>query len=95
MTKVDGDGKFTVHDTAFSKAFETGGIVVLEEFNLADPGVLQGAIGQAIEYPFILNKDGWMEVRRHPLCVIIATMNSGTQAPESRTKPSPLGSPSP
>lgn len=79
MTKVDGDGKFTVHDTAFSKAFETGGIVVLEEFNLADPGVLQGAIGQAIEYPFILNKDGWMEVRRHPLCVIIATMNSGTQ----------------
>lgn len=79
MTKVDGDGKFTVHDTAFLKAFENGGIVVVEEFNLADPGVLQGAIGQAIEYPFILNKDGWMEIRRHPLCIIIATMNTGTQ----------------
>lgn len=79
MTKADGDGKFAVHDTAFLKAFETGGIVVLEEFNLADPGVLQGAIGQAVEYPFILNKDGYMEIRRHPMCVIIATMNTGTQ----------------
>lgn len=79
MTKADGDGKFAVHDTAFLKAFETGGIVVLEEFNLADPGVLQGAIGQAVEYPFILNKDGYMEIRRHPMCIIIATMNTGTQ----------------
>lgn len=79
MTKTDGNGKFVLHDTAFLKAYESGGIVVIEEFNLADPGVLQGAIGQAIEYPFILNRDGYQEVRRHPMCVIIATMNTGTQ----------------
>lgn len=79
MTKVDENGKFVLHDTPFSKAFREGGIIVLEEFNLADPGVIQGAIGQAIEYPFILNVDGYQEVHRHPLCVIIATMNTGTQ----------------
>ncbi len=79
MTKANSDGKFVVHDTAFLKAYQNGGIVVLEEFNLADPGVLQGAIGQAIEYPFILNRDGYQEVRRHPMCVVIATMNTGTQ----------------
>lgn len=79
MTKADSEGKFVVHDTAFLKAYEHGGIVVLEEFNLADPGVMQGAIGQAVEYPFILNKDGYMEIRRHPMCIIIATMNTGTQ----------------
>lgn len=79
MTKVNEEGKFVVHDTAFLKAFENGGIVCLEEFNLADPGIMQGALGQAIEYPFILNKDGYQEIRRHPMCVIVATMNTGTQ----------------
>lgn len=79
MTKANSEGKFVLHDTAFLKAFENGGVVVLEEFNLADPGVMQGAIGQAIEYPFILNKDGYQEVRRHPMCIIVATMNTGTQ----------------
>lgn len=78
MTKANSEGKFVLHDTAFLKAFENGGIIALEEFNLADPGVLQGAIGQAVERPFVLNKDGWDEVRRHPLCVIVATMNTGT-----------------
>lgn len=79
MTKVASDGKFLLHDTSFLRAFEHGGIVVIEEFNLGDPGVLQGAIGQAIEYPFTLFKDGYQEIKRHPMCVIIGTMNSGTQ----------------
>ena len=38
-----------------------------------------GALGQAVEKPFILAQDGYKEVTRHPLCVIIATMNSGAQ----------------
>ena len=78
MTKVS-EGSFLFKSTPFLEAYENGGIVVLEEFNLTDPAVMQGAIGQAVEYPFILMKDGYQEVRRHPLCVIIATMNTGTQ----------------
>lgn len=78
MTKVS-EGSFLFKSTPFLDAYENGGIVVLEEFNLTDPAVMQGAIGQAVEYPFILMKDGYQEVRRHPLCVIIATMNTGTQ----------------
>lgn len=78
MTKVM-EGGFSFVETPFLDAYKNGGIIVIEEFNLADPGVLMGALGQAIEKPFILFEDGYREVRRHPLCVIIATMNTGTQ----------------
>ena len=73
------DGAFQFVPTPFLDAFKAGGIVVLEEFNLSDPGVLMGAIGQAIESPFLLYEDGYKPVRRHPLTVIISTMNTGTQ----------------
>jgi len=78
MTKViDGGFKFT--ETPFGDVYKEGGFIVIEEGNLADPAVLMGALGQAIEKPFILYEDGYKEVRRHPLCVIIVTMNTGTQ----------------
>lgn len=72
------DGKIGFVETDFLKAYEHGGIIVCEEINLADPGVVMGSIGQAIEKPFILMKDGYIPIRRHPLCVIIGTMNTGT-----------------
>jgi hypothetical protein len=71
-------GNFDFVTTDFLKAYTEGGIIVLEEINLADPAVIMGALGQAIEAPFILARDGYDTVRRHPLCVIIATMNVGT-----------------
>lgn len=77
MTKVQ-EGGFSFVETPFLDAYKNGGIILLEEYNLADPGVLMGALGQAIEKPFILFEDGYREVRRHPLCIIIATMNTGT-----------------
>jgi len=77
MTKVQ-EGGFQFVETPFIDAFKNGGIIVLEEYNLADPGVMMGALGQAIERPFILLEDGYREVKRHPLCIVIATMNSGT-----------------
>jgi hypothetical protein len=72
------EGKIDFVETEFLKAFEHGGIIVCEEINLADPGVVMGAMGQAIEFPFILMKDGYIPIKRHPLCVIIGTMNTGT-----------------
>lgn len=77
MTKVV-DGKLKFVSTDFLEAYEHGGIVVLEEINLADPAVVMGGIGQAVEFPFILQKNGYETIRRHPLCVIIGTMNVGT-----------------
>lgn len=71
-------GQIDFVETEFLKAFEHGGIIVCEEINLADPAVVMGSLGQAIEYPFIVMKDGYRPVRRHPLCVIIGTMNTGT-----------------
>lgn len=70
---------FKFCETPFLNAFEKGGIAVLEEFNLADPGMLMGAIGQAIEKPFIIEKDGYLPTKRHPLCIICFTCNVGTQ----------------
>lgn len=77
MTKVI-DGKLTNVMTNFSQAFKYGGIIVLEEINLGDAGALMGVLGQAVEFPFILMKDGYKEIKRHPLCIIISTKNTGT-----------------
>ena len=72
------NGEITFCSTPFLEAFKNGGIVVLEEFNLTAPDVIMGALGQAVEAPFILYEDGYNAVKRHPLCVILATMNVGT-----------------
>lgn len=72
------DGKPDFVETDFLKAYTNGGIIVCEEINLADPAVVMGSLGQAIERPFVVMKDGYIPVRRHPLCVIIGTMNTGT-----------------
>lgn len=78
MTKV-ADGGFQFQETPFLDVYKNGGIILLEEFNLTDPAVMMGALGQAIIDPFILYEDGYKEVHRHPMCVVIATMNTGTQ----------------
>lgn len=77
MTKVV-DGKLDFVATDFLDAYTNGGIIVLEEINLANPNVVMGTIGQAIEYPFVLMENGYKPVTRHPMCVIIGTMNVGT-----------------
>lgn len=81
--EIEGMNKFikgAIHNVA-SKAGElhsVGGAVILEEFNLPDPDILQGALGQALVYPYILKIDGYREYRRHPLTIYFATMNIGT-----------------
>lgn len=89
------EGKLDFVPTEFLKGFTEGGIIVLEEINLSDAGIVMGALGQAIEAPFILERDGYDIVHRHPMCVIINTMNTGTegsratsQAYSSRSKQS-------
>lgn len=78
LTKVS-EGGFKFFETPFLDAYKNGGIILIEEFNLSDPAVMQGIVGQAIEKPFILYEDEHTEVRRHPLCVVICTMNTGTE----------------
>lgn len=73
------EGKFNFVPTPFLEAYKYGGIIVAEEFNLSDPGVIMGAIGQAVEAPFILYEDGYKPVRRNPYTILISTMNTATQ----------------
>lgn len=72
------DGKITTMDTPFLKGFVGGGIILLDESNLVDPGVITGALANAIEAPFELMKYGHTPVKRHPLAVIISSKNIGT-----------------
>lgn len=74
---IVGKGGLETAPTPFWKAYKYGGIVVLEEPNLAKPGVMMGALSQALEKPYILSEDGAHYVQRHPLCVIIAAFNPG------------------
>ena len=78
MTKVS-EGGFKFTTTEFLECYKNGGIILLEEFNLSHPGVMMGALGQALVAPFILMEDDERPIRRHPLCVVIATMNPETQ----------------
>lgn len=72
------DGKPMFVETYSLLAHQYGGIDVNEEINLADPGVTMGVLGQKLEYPFIIKKNGYEPVTRHPLNIVIATMNVGT-----------------
>ena len=86
MTKmVDGQPMSVATDVV--KCFEEGGILLLEEINLPQAAVVMGALGQALEFPFILMKDGYQPIRRHPLCIIISTMNTGTAGSKAVSQP--------
>ena len=86
MTKII-DGKPQAVDTDTVHCFEHGGILILEEVNLSQPAVIMGALGQAVEYPYILKKDGYKTIHRHPLCVIVSTMNIGTAGSKTVSQP--------
>ncbi len=77
MTKMI-KGVPTFVETDSLTLHENGGIEVCEEINLADPGVTMGGLGQKLERPFIVKRDGYESKVRHPLNVVIATMNVGT-----------------
>lgn len=72
-------GSITFVETAFLEGFQNGGIILLEEINLARANVFTSVINQAIEYPYILKRNGYERIVRHPLTVIIATMNLDTE----------------
>lgn len=86
MTKFV-NGKPTPVETDCVKAFKNGGILLLEEVNLTQPAVVMGALGQAVEFPYILKEDGYKTVHRHPLCVIVSTMNVGTAGSKTVSQP--------
>lgn len=72
-------GGFTFFETPFLDIYKNGGIIILEEYNLADGGILQTSLGQVIEKPFFLLEDEHTEVHRHPLCIVATTSNPGTE----------------
>ena len=72
------EGKPTFVETNALLFHQYGGIDINEEINLADPSVTMGSLGQKLEFPYIVKKNGYETVVRHPLNVVIGTMNVGT-----------------
>ena len=72
-------GSFNFVETDFLTGYEKGGLIILEEINLANAGVTMGGLGQAIVPPFVLKRNGFKETHRNPFTVICGTMNVGTQ----------------
>lgn len=72
-------GSISFVETAFLEGFQKGGIILMEEINLARANVFTSVINQAIEYPYILKRNGYECIERHPMTIIIATMNLDTE----------------
>ena len=77
------NGNFQFVETDFLRGYENGGIIIMEEVNMGNPNMIMGALGQAIEKPFLLQKDGYIPVRRNPMTVLLTTMNVGTNGSNS------------
>ncbi|MSS37999.1 AAA family ATPase [Clostridium porci] len=73
------EGQLSFVETAFLEGFSKGGIILLEEINLARPNVFTSVLNQAMEYPYIIKKNGYERITRHPMTVIIGTMNLETE----------------
>ena len=72
---IDGHPQFV--ETDIPKFWNKGGIFLFEEPNLADAGVTMGAGGQALEFPYIIFKNGYERTERHPLSFVVACENTG------------------
>ena len=81
-TRVNGD-KIEFDEGDILRGFREGGIVFIDEINLAPPGVTQGALSQATSAPYIIRKGGTGDiVERSPNTVIMSARNinlDGTQ----------------
>lgn len=58
------------------KGFIYGGIVLGEEIDMPDAGVVMGALGQAVESPHMIEMYGYKIKFRHPLCAFCFTKNN-------------------
>lgn len=71
------EGKPMFVETEIPKFWGRGGLFLFEEPNLALADVTMGVFGQALEYPYVIFKNGYERVERHPLSIVIACENVG------------------
>lgn len=76
MPTFNDEGKISMEVQTFRRGFERGGIICMDEANLAKPDVMMALAG-ALERPYTLGM-GKENVRRHAMCVIVATANPAT-----------------
>ena len=75
-------GALTRLKTLALKFHQHGGLLALEEINLAKPDVVQGVFSQRLADPFTADVNGEV-VARNPLCLVFGTMNVGLAGTKS------------
>lgn len=67
--------QFTVVMTKVLYAATYGGMLVLEEINLWNPNILFSVLTLLLAEPYCIHRANGTTIQRHPLCVVVATMN--------------------
>lgn len=70
---IDGTPQF--RDTDSTQIAMSGGILANEEANLTPSGVITGALNQFAEKPFVLKRNGYENVERHPYAILCNLFN--------------------
>ena len=73
------DGVPTWQETPLLMSHKYGGISLIEEINLAKPSEAMAILGQKIERPYVVFENGVTPIVKHPLNIVIATMNAGVE----------------
>lgn len=79
-TKVDRNG-YKFDRGSFMDCMHNGGIALIDEINVMDPILLKSAINSALEAPYSIKEGGDTDVSRHPMTIIIGTMNPPKRRP--------------
>lgn len=70
---INGSPEFC--DVDCTEIAKNGGILANEEVNLTPSGVITGALNQFAEKPFILKRNGYENVERHPYTILCNLFN--------------------
>ena len=73
------DGKVAFVDSPFSKNWGKGGIHLFEEPNLIKGGTVMALLGQVIDKPYLIMRNGYEPVKRHPLSMVFMCQNAGIE----------------
>lgn len=79
-TKVDRNG-YKFDRGSFMDCMHNGGIALIDEINVMDPVLLKSAINSVLEAPYSIKEGGDTDVSRHPMTIIIGTMNPPKRRP--------------
>ncbi|MCR5690744.1 MAG: AAA family ATPase [Eubacterium sp.] len=73
------NGQVQTVDPEILKAFQSPGILTMEEIKQARQPLLMSMVSQMLEAPYFIAKNGTERIYRHPLCIVTAAFNPSAE----------------